>query len=219
MNPSTPSAKLKYQEKGISMKPTAFGSLGMQTLFMVSCLCLAATAGQAQELIFESATVGPTNQYGSGTIIGPTQYLGVRFHLSEDTHITGVGGHVWAENFTWAGVFDAFLVRMHSHGALPEGHPFTEEELVASIVCEPTVLESRDYIFPIDVELPAGHYALVFGGGMFGNARLAGNDEPVHNPSYIVWDLDGWRDYVRAGRNGRRVIPDYRFTLYGEPLR
>ena len=170
------------------------------------------------DLIFQSARLGPTNQYGNGIIISVSQYLGVRFHLPQDTLITAVGGHVWVENFAWAGEFNAFIVRLPSAAALPHGAPFGGDEVVASILCKPTDLPSRDYIFPLSVMLPAGHYALVFG-GVGSNARMPGNDEEVQNASYIVWDIDGWRDYPRGGRNGRRALPDYRFTLYGFPAK
>jgi hypothetical protein len=178
-----------------------------------------AAVGHRQKLIFESAKPGPTNQYGAGLVIGPSQYFGVRFQLPRDTLITGVGGHIWVENFVWAGVFEAFIVRLPDKTALPEGDPFMEDELAASAVCLPTDLLSRDYVFPMHTELPAGHYALVFGGGTYGNARLTGNDHAVRHPSYLVWDADGWRNYPHGGQNRRRALPDYRFTLYGVPLR
>jgi hypothetical protein len=201
------------------MKPITLTTSAIRSLVRVLCLSAAAMVGQAQELIFESAKVGPTNQYGTGLDIGPDQYFGVRFHLPQDTVITGVGGHIWVENFVWAGVFDAFIVRLPNEAALPEGDPFTEDEVVASVVCTPTDLLSRDYIFPVNANLPAGHYALVFGGGIYANSRLPGNDEAVRHPSYLVWGSDGWRDYPHGGRKGRRALPDYRLTLYGIPLR
>jgi hypothetical protein len=182
------------------------------------CLFGLAVSAHAQALIFESAKVGPTNQYGAGLLIGVSQYFGVRFHLAQDTLITGIGGHVAVQNFAWAGEFGAFLVRLPNASALPEGDPFTGEEVVASIVCRPTELLSRDYIFPANIELPAGHYALVFG-GVGTNALMPGDDQPLRHVSYLVWNTDGWRGFPPGGGKGPKALPSYRFTLYGEPLR
>ena len=184
-------------------------------LVSVNSLLLSALffAGNAtgQELILESAKLGPTNQYGAGVVINTSQHIGVRFHLERDTLITGIGGHVWVENFPWAGLFNATIVRLPNQSAFPAGDPFTEQEVVYSQLCTPTTLLSQDYIFPASAELSAGHYALLFG-GVASNAAMPETDLPLRNPSFIAWNSDGWFELPK------RNHPAYRFTLYGLPL-
>jgi hypothetical protein len=164
----------------------------------------------APQLLYESAKLGPTNQEGNGVVINVSQYIGVRFEVHRDAKITGVGGHVTAAPPLFANTFYATIVRLPHASAFPAGHPFDASEVVASVLCTPNSEFSRDYIFPMKAKLPPGHYALIFGGGGT-NAIMPGNNEPVPDTSFIVWDVNGWVE--GSGLEATR------FTLYGTTKR
>jgi hypothetical protein len=167
----------------------------------------------AQEILFESARLGPTNKFGTGLEVSQSQYFGVRFHLEHTAVLTAVGGHMLNYGFMTGNPFYAVIVRLPNHSALPEGNPFTPEEVVAMAPCFLVSNYSMDYIFPFTVELPAGHYALVYAGGRV-NAAMIEETESINHSSYMIWDQQGWRDYANLG-NGKRALPEYRFTIYG----
>jgi|tagenome__1003787_1003787.scaffolds.fasta_scaffold20357282_1 hypothetical protein len=184
-------------------------------IFVVLNLILALhpARSNAQELLFESARLGPTNKFGTGLLVGQSQYFGVRFHLEHPAVLTGVGGHMVGYGFMTGNPFHAVIVRLPNHSALPAGNPFTAEEVVAVAPCVLVSNFSMDYIFPLTVELPAGHYALVYAGAAV-NAAMIEEAESINHSSYMIWDQEGWRDYANLG-NGKRALPEYRFTIYG----
>ena len=160
-----------------------------------------------QQLIFASAALGPTGQNAGGLIINAAQYIGVRFQVDRETQITGVGGHIGAENDLSANIFYATIVRLPDAAALPAGAPFDDDEIVASVLCAPTSNFSLDYVFPLKAKLSPGSYTLVFGGGGT-NAYMVENNPASPDASFIGWDLNtGWRN--------EPTLTNIRFTLYG----
>ena len=168
---------------------------------------------RAQETLFESARLGPTNQFGTGIAIAPSQFVGVRFHLEHSALVTAFGGHMVNYGFLSGVPFNAVIVRLPNHSALPACNPFTPEEVAVVAPCTLVSNFSMDYIFPLTAELPAGHYALVYAGAQV-NAAMIEENESINHSSYIIWDPQGWRDYQNLG-NGKNTLPEYRFTIYG----
>ncbi|MHC4476376.1 MAG: GLUG motif-containing protein [Planctomycetota bacterium] len=144
--------------------------------------------------IYESATLGPTGQFG-GYELSASQFLGSRFYLATETEITAIGGHI-AEDIT-GNLFGAIL-KLSSISDLPVGSPFVAWQVAASTVFDGP-LPSTDFRTPLSVTLPAGYYAVVFGSDELGASGGNGvmpyfGQTNISGATYIVWNGVGWFD-------------------------
>lgn len=157
-------------------------------LLISTLLCSPALA----DVIYESATLGPTGQYG-GNALTSSQFFGVRFEITEPVQVTEVGGHLSGWN---GSLFAAIVSLPGGAGTLPTGSPF--DSSVEAYTTFTASSASQDYRAPLSVYLDPGWYALVFGSGQFGatgTGAMPGNNDPLPEASYIRWDGSQWRSY------------------------
>jgi hypothetical protein len=139
------------------------------------------------DVIYESATMGPTGQT-SGWTIDNEQSLGTRFYISQTTQITAIGGRI--SNFTYANIFGA-IVKLDNFSDFPDGAPLKNEDVIAYTVFSGGYIDS-DYRTPLSTILSPGYYALVFGSGLYGTTGSAmmpyADQIDLGTPQYICWD-------------------------------
>jgi len=161
------------------------------------------------ELIYESATLGPTGKTGGGSLnLG--QFLGSRFSITETVEVTSIGGHIGGIGVS-PELFGV-IVELPGPSVLPAGSPFTGSEVLASTVFTPPG-PSSDVSVPLSVILTPGDYAIIFGSGLFGATSSTGftpqNDvvTPAGSGSFILWSDFGsiWID-GSSFRNERYTI-------------
>ncbi|MHC4345251.1 MAG: hypothetical protein ACYSUP_11260, partial [Planctomycetota bacterium] len=141
-------------------------------------------------MIHESATLGWTGVW-AGYLLDITQFTGSRFHVSHQVEVTKIGGHM-----AGSGDFFGAIISLSGSGTLPQGSPFSEAEVVASVVFTPSS-PSTDYRTSLSVVLDPGYYALVFGSGELGAYGGSGwmayeMQENLPGSSYFFWDGSKW---------------------------
>ncbi len=176
----------------------------------------------AQAVVLESAQLGTIGRSG-GTSITQAQHVGWRFEIFEPLAVERIGGHLLAIPDVSGDIFAA-LVRLPSINSLPQGAPFTGDELVVSTNFRPN-FPSDEIFTPLSALLSPGSYALVFGTNQFGatgaGAIHNGPDQPDISPttisSYIFWGIAGfgqppiWRTNLAS--NMRFVIEGQLFDI------
>lgn len=179
----------------------------------------------AQPVLLESAQLGTTGRVG-GTSITINQHPGWRFEIAQPLQVQSVGGHLLSYPDNPGNIFAA-IVRLSSIDAMPQGSPFTPEEIVATTTFRPP-FPSAEITTPLSATLRPGAYALVFGTGLFGatseGAIHNGPDQPDIPPtnisSYIFWGIPGpsqppvWRTNLAS--NMRFVIEGQVIHLPGD---
>lgn len=171
-------------------------------------------------IIYESAELGPTG-VETGLGIGPTpsgiQFGAARFKITEAHQVTAVGGHLSRRAYSTEPIFGA-IIPLPSQGALPSFPPNEiEVKALASAVFTPD-RPSSDFRTPLNVSLPPGDYALVFGSSFFGatgEAVMPDNNHDLPGASFFfASNADNpsgfWYDGITTG---------YRFVVEGYPLR
>lgn len=202
----------------------------------VAALGLDAAAPAGATIIHESAVLGPTGRSFS-VPIGRALFLGSRFSLSQAVTVNAIGGHfVGFPGFRGGRIFGA-IVGLSSATALPEGRRWDGEGYdgeghdgdghdgdddgyrygLRNLFAHTrfvTRYPSRDILVPLSVTLPAGHYALIFGSGLFGARGIAAM--PTGNidiPSHASYFYGTRRRWVDGGFSGTR------FVVAGTPVR
>lgn len=122
--------------------------------------------------------------------LGSSQFLGVRFELSQPSQITGLHSE-FALVGQGTSSFFAALIRLPSGSSLPEGNPFTAQEVVHAELFDVTGASLQPVSIPFDVLVDPGAYAVIFGAGLFGSpediAGTAGNYTSVPDSSGLTW--------------------------------
>ena len=180
-------------------------SLTLVVLF----LGLAARA-HADQLILETATLGPVDQ-GSGVSITGSQFIGARFTLTAMTQITQIGGHFYG--IAEGGIFGA-IVQTSGPSLLPAGNPFDPDVVLAATTFR-LPSPSADILTPLNVTLGPGTYAVIFGTGLFeamGTGAAPQNNPQLPAASFVIWSsVIGWRD--------ADFLTNIRFVVRGQPVR
>lgn len=164
-------------------------------------------------VLLETAPQGTTN---GGTAILATQFLGARFTLTNDFHITSLGGHFKGEVGTDRSIFIA-LVEIASPSALPSladlGDPiFATSFLAPYNDVGPYPNQVPDTLLATDFDLAAGSYVLIVGSGLFGatGAGWMPSSGPIQElPWFVTWN--GLIDDDFVNRNEQPV----RFLVNG----
>lgn len=182
------------------------------------------------DVLYESATLGPTGQVSSGTGVGRANpfspvirsYYGVLFEVQENQvwQVTAIGGHFCRFSGNQGSLFGA-IIELAGEGILPPDPPLVPSDAVVSTTFVPDY-PSTDYRTTLSVELQEGYYALVFGsddlgasgGGMavmnnIGQAKLV-DDYPIY--AYID---QGWNYDYSIHPDPRRVVIEG--TIIPEP--
>jgi len=164
------------------------------------------------DIIYESATLGPTGQTSGGLNANTVQLLGSRFSISEIVDVTDVGGHFRNPQLFGNDLIFGAIVELSGPNAFPLGDPFTGGEVLAFTTFTPPD-PSADISIPLSITLQPGDYALVFGAGEFGatgQGVMTDNnfDTPEGVGSYITWQTNNnWVPIV--------THDDLRFTVNG----
>jgi len=181
--------------------------------FSVLLLVPIASQNAFAELIYESATLGPTGQTSGGFNANEVQMLGSRFSISETMEVSQIGGHMYRGSFGANPIFGA-IVELSGPNAFPLGDPFTGGEVLAFTTFPVPVL-STDVSVPLSITLQPGDYALIFGAGALGGTNGEGVmtvnnfDTPEGLGSYFFWQKNNnWR-------NGSPDLDNSRFTVNG----
>jgi len=131
----------------------------------------------------------------TGLPIDSTHWIGSRFHIDEEVLVTEIGGHLLA--LPEGTIFGA-IVALSSSGAVPEGSPFNEGEVVASTIFNPGWPSSL-YRMPVSVILEPGDYALVFGtdalGASGGDGAMPQSTMGLLWASWFGWDGTQWHNH------------------------
>jgi probable HAF family extracellular repeat protein len=171
------------------------------------------------DVIYESASIGPTGQESSGVLLQGNQWAGCRFLISKPTLITGVGGHLT----TLRGSLFAAIINLPSISSLPTFNP--QDLQVNSIAGTrfSSGAPSSDYILPLTIQLLPGPYALIFGGGegdllidpapfgATGAGRMPFDNIAIGNPSFFFASMAG------TWENQTDTMDVYRFVVIGVP--
>jgi PEP-CTERM motif len=177
--------------------------------FAATILIASAAADAAQaDIVFESATLGPTGFMFPAPSILDLQFLGSRFAVTNTVRVTSVGGHL--EGIS--GTFFAAIVSLSSPTALPSGSPFDTTTVATTTFTAP--FPSDDILVPLSATLGPGNYGLIFGTGQFGAAGGDGampenNVDLFGTAPYFIWVAGAaWQD------NG--PLHDLRFVVMGD---
>jgi hypothetical protein len=165
-------------------------------------------------LILESATLGNPSQ-GNGTILGPQQYVGARFHLTLPTQVDRVGGFIGPTGGNSATVFAA-IAALASPDGFPAVRPSDFQPLAATTILLPSEMsEVEDHVVPLSVLLQPGDYALIFGSGRFGGVGVGqitrGNPETAQ-ASYFLGSFPNTTTNLWRNESG---LVNMRFLVYG----
>jgi len=181
------------------------------------------------EVLYESATLGPTGINGGATIGHTTTnswQLGCRFSLTETAQITAVGGHIG--NFSLDnGHLDpdaeiyAAIVELDSPSSFPSFLPSEiETHALAAVTFIPgdTSASSADLRVPLSILLEPGNYALIFGTGLFGvdgMAAMALNNPVLPGASFFSGlTSDHWNPTSTDPQDMRFVVEGYTVSIY-----
>ncbi|MHC4098810.1 MAG: GEVED domain-containing protein, partial [Planctomycetota bacterium] len=174
---------LKLNEEGRIMKLINCFRTSGGFICLVLAVILVGQLAEAEYVIHESATMGPTGQFEG--------------YLVDYTEVTQIGGHIAQANFG-ADFFGA-IVSLSGMSDLPNGYPFSGGEVIASTVFDPGFFSS-DFRTPLSVELNPGYYALVFGTDALGSVNGYGIMPYLGQTSYpwasyfVFWPGLGWGD-------------------------
>jgi cysteine-rich repeat protein len=185
-------------------------SRSQRVLHLASAIVLTATAQAALAgTIHESALMGTPSQGGGSSL--NTQLIGSRFSVTEAVRISAIGGHIVHYTFEPGLLFGA-IVALSSPTALPSGAPFDGSTMASTTFSG--LFPSADIRVPMDVILPPGDYAVIFGaGGHFGatgqGAMPQNNTAVPGSDDQFFWSSGGlfWVD-SGTGSNRRFVVED-----------
>jgi hypothetical protein len=190
---------------------------------IVFAIALLITSPAQGGVIYESAILGPS-VIGSNVGIGPDQFLGAGFSLSEPTQITAVGGHLSGYLSTEGLPLFGAIISLPAEATLPAFHPTSLESqsLGTALVTPLDGQVSSDVRAPLLLALSPGNYALVFGSGIFGATGLGGMidlDADIGAPFYFFsnsgladtnWRIGGFSNtrFVVEGTAIDALIPE-----------
>ena len=163
----------------------------MKTKILFVIFACAATPAWA-EFVFESALLGPTG-LDRGASINEAQFLGTRFRLESPATARRIGGHFFG-NVTGPGDIFGAIVPLSDTGELPSEFDLSGAQAPAGhtlITLPGGTPASDEFAGDLVLDLDPGHYALLFGSGLFGATGFGGaprGDPSVGDPSYFVVD-------------------------------
>lgn len=154
--------------------------------------------------------------------VGNPQWLGVRFNLTQETHVTGIGGLLGID----FGQLFATVVQLSSPTALPTGDPFAlgTVKFAATLSGVPAADNfTQDYILATDFFLGAGSYGLIFGAGDlspsstgFGGMHLDPAKDLIGASQYFFYGNQG---FFPGGAFWRELgIGGTRFVVLGDSI-
>ncbi len=192
---------------------------------LLASVILASSAGALPPTMNILETAQPSSELGTGgNALGDTQFMAARFSVSAPTQITSVGGNI-GSGPSRESLFAA-IVRLSGPGAVPvpgtwpnAQSAFNPQDIVGTTLFTAFPPEvSRHITIPFSRLLEPGHYALVFGSGMFGATAIGYMPEnnPV-NPGQA--SLMGWWDTFQDPETGKILWHWNEMPLYPTTMR
>jgi len=180
------------------------------TFLLVSFLCI--SDWLRASTVIESGNFTGLNPGLGASAVTSAQYMGWRFTLPTETLITSFGGTLFLNSGT--GTLFGVIVAVDDLAAFP-APPLTIAPLVSALLNPPAGYFAGSLTtVAVSADLPAGTYALIFGGGAFGASGFGGiaNIASTPSPSNVMLvgntSLNTWTNF----NNG-----DY-FFVAGDPV-
>jgi hypothetical protein len=164
--------------------------------------------------VFETATLGPSESTPlSGAGIYFDQFLGVRFDLTSNVSTASIGGHFGTSNTAIGNnQFFGAIVALSDANDFPDSSDLsTPDVLGTTLLTFPR--PSADVSAPLFTSLQPGHYALVFGSGLFGATGSGG--AAIDDNNQI--GTQDWIDYRPAYNWHVSNLNNVRFFITGVP--
>ncbi len=171
------------------------------------------------DIIYESATLGPTGQLPWGAGVGRANpsnpssrsYYGVLFEVQENQvwQVTSIGGHFCRNSGNQDSLFGA-IIELAGEGILPPDPPLDISDVLVSTTFVPDY-PSTDYRTALSVNLQEGFYALVFGSDDLG---ATGGEMVVMNNIGQVKLVDDYPIYAYTDQGW-----NYDYSNYPDPRR
>jgi hypothetical protein len=187
----------------------------LAVLFTSLAAALVARAGQ--EILFQSATMGPTTSDVIGNPVLDTQALGVRFELQQPVVAERIGAHLLRHEIPAFGSVPASIVRLTGATDYPDSTNRSTPDFLATAFLTPP-RPSNDVTAPIGpLTLEPGWYALLFGDWRnTGSHAVAVRGNPVvGNPTYCS---GGFPDPPPFFHDHGPGVSSERYFLLGEVI-
>ena len=151
----------------------------LQKLVVSTLLLAAPVLSSADEVLFQSATLGQTgitadqllDQSVPGTNVNQFVFVGARFELTEPVITSRIGGHFASLGIS--GNFFGAIVSLDGPDDLPDSSDLSTPDVLGS-----TLLEfpdpSDDVFGMLELDLDPGWYGVVFDSGLFGATGAGG---------------------------------------------
>jgi hypothetical protein len=143
------------------------------------------------DIIYETATLGPTGITGNGFGIYTNQFLGTRFFVSTTFTTSRIGGHLYSGSNNH--IFGALVSLGYSTDFPNSMNLSTPDVLGTALLTCPNL--SAEVSAPLSVQLAPGYYSLVFGTGLFGATGGGGapsNNIDIDSPSLFFSNGENW---------------------------
>jgi hypothetical protein len=192
-------------------------------LVNAACLLLCGARGSSASVIYESSALGQVgithDQVNSQAVLASNiatfNFVGVRFHVAQDSIATAIGGH-FVGGFASNSFFGA-IARLDDGVDFPDSGDFSTPDVLG--IANLTFPDpSAEVVGSLSASLKPGWYAAIFGTGLFGATGRGGavrNGQDLASPSYIVWQPDnGWFEHPSQSGNFHFVVEG---TIVPEP--
>lgn len=192
--------------------------------FFAAAACaivLVANASVADEILFESATLGPTgitnqqriDEQIPGTNVNEFVFVGARFELTQPVVTSRIGGHFTVNDAT-GGTFFGAVVALEGPDDFPDsGDLSTPDVLGDTLLSFPD--PSAEVFGDLGLALEPGWYGIVFGSGLFGSSGSGGalrNGSDFQSTIYLGGFDGGWGNGLAGTGNSfsivGRVVPE-----------
>lgn len=175
--------------------------------------------GHADDILFESATLGPTgitlqqqiDEQIQGTNVNQSVFVGARFEIATPANVSRIGGHFTADSA--GGDFFGAIVQLSGPDDLPDSADLSTVDVLGStLLTFPS--PSADVYGELEVSLDPGWYGVVFGSGLFGasGAGAALRNNPTNDASALI----GWQSGI--GWGPRDLTPGRYFSVVGRVI-
>ncbi len=193
--------------------------LGVAARYLAATLlCSFMSPSAHAEIIYKSADLGPVDQSG-GHEVNSSVFFASRFKITTDTEVTRIGGHMRCNTGCGEqGAIFGAIVKVSPQTGSPVFKPSeisAPGNVIAYTKLTPPPL-SKDVRAILEVTLPPGEYALVFGSGAFGTsgtASLPDNNPVVTGTLFFQGNVEA-NTWTPVGELPNR----WRFVVDGEPL-
>lgn len=185
--------------------------LSVHAAALIAFAALPLVAAQADGILYQSATLGPTGiaeftPETPGTNVNQSVFVGARFELTEPVVTSQIGGHFLGNG---QGTFFGALVALTGPTDFPDSSDLTTPDVLGStILIFPT--PSAEVLGDLQLALEPGWYSVVFGSGLFGadgGGAAVRNNTDIASPQIVGWSVtsNNWFD-VPNGLTSQRFV-------------